>query len=101
MRRRMPAARTRNTPVWRRKRSASSEEKPPCDKDLEIHGLALRPRGRPFFCSTTSETMKTTGEARSAKRKAASRPRTGLASGLPVKQGLYDPWFEHDACGVG
>lgn len=21
--------------------------------------------------------------------------------GLPTKQGLYDPWFEHDACGVG
>lgn len=25
----------------------------------------------------------------------ASRP------GYPSKQGLYDPWFEHDACGVG
>ncbi|MBM3838289.1 MAG: glutamate synthase large subunit [Verrucomicrobia bacterium] len=23
------------------------------------------------------------------------------AAGLPAKQGLYDPWFEHDACGVG
>ena len=23
------------------------------------------------------------------------------APGLPKKQGLYDPWFEHDACGVG
>ena len=23
------------------------------------------------------------------------------APGLPPKQGLYDPWFEHDACGVG
>jgi glutamate synthase (ferredoxin) len=22
-------------------------------------------------------------------------------TGSPVKQGLYDPWFEHDACGVG
>ncbi|HNC24238.1 MAG TPA: glutamate synthase large subunit [Opitutaceae bacterium] len=22
-------------------------------------------------------------------------------SGRPAKQGLYDPWFEHDACGVG
>ena len=21
--------------------------------------------------------------------------------GLPVKQGLYDPEFEHDSCGVG
>ncbi|MDD2762911.1 MAG: glutamate synthase large subunit [Opitutaceae bacterium] len=28
----------------------------------------------------------------------ASRPRW---PGLPPKQGLYDPWFEHDACGVG
>ena len=24
-----------------------------------------------------------------------------LRTGLPPKQGLYDPWFEHDACGVG
>ena len=24
-----------------------------------------------------------------------------MANGLPVKQGLYDPRFEHDACGVG
>ncbi|MBI4663849.1 MAG: glutamate synthase subunit alpha, partial [Verrucomicrobia bacterium] len=22
-------------------------------------------------------------------------------AGLPPKQGLYDPWFEHDSCGVG
>jgi glutamate synthase (ferredoxin) len=29
----------------------------------------------------------------------ASAPRR--APGLPKKQGLYDPWFEHDACGVG
>jgi glutamate synthase (ferredoxin) len=27
---------------------------------------------------------------------AARRPQ-----GAPGKQGLYDPWFEHDACGVG
>src|SRR5262245_52443655 len=20
---------------------------------------------------------------------------------LPIAQGLYDPWYEHDACGVG
>ena len=24
-----------------------------------------------------------------------------LENGRPTKQGLYDPWFEHDACGVG
>ena len=24
-----------------------------------------------------------------------------LFPGRPAKQGLYDPWFEHDACGVG
>ena len=24
-----------------------------------------------------------------------------VAAVAPVKQGLYDPWFEHDACGVG
>src|SRR6059036_3540615 len=23
------------------------------------------------------------------------------SNGLPSKQGLYDPWFEHEACGVG
>lgn len=23
------------------------------------------------------------------------------SNGLPAKQGLYDPWFEHEACGVG
>ncbi len=22
-------------------------------------------------------------------------------NGLPEKQGLYDPQFEHDACGIG
>ncbi|MBI2947344.1 MAG: glutamate synthase subunit alpha, partial [Verrucomicrobia bacterium] len=27
--------------------------------------------------------------------------RAPRAAGLPPKQGLYDPWFEHDACGVG
>src|SRR5881628_3573559 len=21
--------------------------------------------------------------------------------GVPARQGLYDPWYEHDACGVG
>ncbi|HEY0946094.1 MAG TPA: glutamate synthase large subunit [Opitutaceae bacterium] len=26
---------------------------------------------------------------------------TPQRTGLPAKQGLYDPWFEHDACGVG
>ena len=29
--------------------------------------------------------------------RAAMRP----VPGRPAKQGLYDPWFEHDACGVG
>ena len=24
-----------------------------------------------------------------------------MRTGPPAKQGLYDPWFEHDACGVG
>ena len=32
-----------------------------------------------------------------AKRKNGCNPLTGL----PQKQGLYDPQFEHDACGVG
>ena len=32
---------------------------------------------------------------------AQARRATRNANGLPPKQGLYDPWFEHDACGVG
>ncbi len=30
-----------------------------------------------------------------------SIPAKPPASSRPAKQGLYDPWFEHDACGVG
>ncbi len=30
-----------------------------------------------------------------------ARPAGGRLPGRPAKQGLYDPWFEHDACGVG
>ncbi|HXN34672.1 MAG TPA: glutamate synthase central domain-containing protein, partial [Opitutaceae bacterium] len=30
----------------------------------------------------------------------ARKPGRG-ANGLPPKQGLYDPWYEHDSCGVG
>ena len=26
---------------------------------------------------------------------------SGHRIGLPPRQGLYDPWFEHEACGVG
>ncbi len=29
------------------------------------------------------------------------QPSRSAATGRPAKQGLYDPWFEHDACGVG
>src|SRR3954467_13146642 len=28
-------------------------------------------------------------------------PSSSAPPGRPGKQGLYDPWFEHDACGVG
>ena len=31
----------------------------------------------------------------------ATNPEAFSAPGLPPKQGLYDPWFEHEACGVG
>ncbi len=31
----------------------------------------------------------------------ANSPSSSPVLGLPKKQGLYDPWFEHDACGVG
>ncbi|HVU25456.1 MAG TPA: glutamate synthase large subunit [Opitutus sp.] len=34
-----------------------------------------------------------------SRRRAATRRR--LPAVRPGKQGLYDPWFEHDACGVG
>jgi glutamate synthase (NADPH/NADH) large chain len=30
-----------------------------------------------------------------------SNPTSSAPAGRPGKQGLYDPWFEHDACGVG
>ncbi len=32
---------------------------------------------------------------------ASTAPARKPAFGRPAKQGLYDPWFEHDACGVG
>src|SRR2546425_10092245 len=37
------------------------------------------------------------------KRKGDHPPRSGRTrrTGLPAKQGLYDPSFEHEACGVG
>ena len=31
----------------------------------------------------------------------SARKRGRSMLGAPPKQGLYDPWFEHDACGVG
>src|SRR5690606_14188647 len=31
----------------------------------------------------------------------ASSRQPSAVSDLPARQGLYDPWFEHDACGVG
>ncbi|RRK01532.1 glutamate synthase large subunit [Opitutaceae bacterium TAV4] len=36
-----------------------------------------------------------------AARHAASSAACSTTSLRPGKQGLYDPWFEHDACGVG
>src|SRR5215472_8557133 len=35
---------------------------------------------------------------RTTQRKTGRRPQR---TGLPPKQGLYDPQFEHEACGVG
>src|SRR5437016_4467307 len=35
-------------------------------------------------------------------RRASPKGRSDMAPYLPPgKQGLYDPWYEHDACGVG
>jgi hypothetical protein len=45
-----------------------------------------------------SETAATACEARAETKPAALVAHT---FGLPVKQGLYDPRNEHDACGVG
>jgi len=36
---------------------------------------------------------------RSARRRQSPRPPG--RQGRPGKQGLYDPWYEHEACGVG
>ena len=30
-----------------------------------------------------------------------TRPSVAPSTGMPNKQGLYDPRFEHDSCGVG
>ena len=37
---------------------------------------------------------------RNAQRPDQAR-KPGRGRGLPPKQGLYDPWYEHDSCGVG
>ncbi len=34
-------------------------------------------------------------------KKASSPEFINSAFGLPLKQGMYDPRFEHDACGIG
>ena len=34
-------------------------------------------------------------------RSARTSPARPSGPARPAKQGLYDPWFEHDACGVG
>src|SRR5437764_13713725 len=31
----------------------------------------------------------------------AMKDSSTTSNGLPPRQGLYDPWFEHEACGVG
>jgi glutamate synthase (NADPH/NADH) large chain len=36
-----------------------------------------------------------------ARHTATVEKNTAFPSGLPKKQGLYDPRNEHDACGVG
>ena len=35
------------------------------------------------------------------KRKNKQKARPPVRTGPPPKQGLYDPQFEHEACGVG
>src|ERR1700690_1126487 len=34
-------------------------------------------------------------------KRSAEERQSRRSPGRPAKQGLYDPWFEHDACGVG
>jgi len=50
------------------------------------------PGSRDGFHSPRNEVMSKTN---------ASSKQPMSTNGLPPKQGLYDPWFEHDACGVG
>ena len=39
--------------------------------------------------------------ARTSATTVAAPAKTALRAGFPMKQGLYDPRNEHDACGVG
>jgi glutamate synthase (ferredoxin) len=45
--------------------------------------------------SSAAQPARSSSVAPSSDRSSSRRP------GRPAKQGLYDPWFEHDACGVG
>src|SRR3954468_11089686 len=62
---------------------------------------------RPFFCSRhllsrlrfSEMNQRTRSDSPSSSVPASVAPVRSL--GLPPKQGLYDPFFEHEACGVG
>src|SRR3954466_16161711 len=62
---------------------------------------------RPFFCSRhllsrlrfSEMNQRTRSDSPSSSVPASVTPVRSL--GLPPKQGLYDPFFEHEACGVG
>ena len=55
--------------------------------------MGKRPRSAPTTLPADGPTTRVRGKER-------LKPLLD-AAGRPVKQGLYDPAFEHDACGVG
>src|ERR1700710_1767499 len=117
----MRAARTRSTPKWPLKRSASSDDAEstplltPGRSRIARDGPFLRrrptiyrfrrpstgsnyahlPSPRPIFPVNNSP------QPDSTPAPLLYGAPTHPSPGRPSKQGLYDPWFEHDACGVG
>ena len=79
----MRAARTRSTPRWRRKRSASSNSGSLSEHSRRCGPLSVRRERRLFLPINT-----------------ASRPPLRRCHPV-VPSPLYNPDFEHDACGVG
>src|SRR5688572_13337040 len=111
MLRRMRVARTRSTPRWPLKQSASSKENAESTPQIILHG-PLSPTTRPaLFLLSSKQPWRCTSvlhlfdfDMNHSTSDIPSQIDTAApvrSLGLPPKQGLYDPWFEHEACGVG